>query len=204
MTYNVDFPFYPRCLECGGNIEMTQRSGRSRELAKGVRVSIPDYFPIPTCESCGEELWAPELSEVLDELLKKQLGKEIGGYIARISGRFGVTQAQIGSACRVSHTYLSHVTAGRKTPSGMLLELLRLFVEVDGAFEHAYSGAHKVAAVTGFVNEPCLAKVFEFDRRNLPGQEFASAGTFGTESTTWTGNDRESDDHEYSNIANVG
>jgi hypothetical protein len=205
MTYKVDFPFYPRCFECGGRIELSQRSGRSREITKGVRVPIPDDFPIPTCESCGDEVWSTELSEALDGLLNKQLGDKIRGYISILSERHDVTQSQIASACRVGHTYLSSVAGGHKTPSGMLLEFLQILVDVDGAFEHASSElTHGVLVSGDLVVGPRLANVFHFPLKYAPGQESASAGTFGTETASWVANDCVSNNCEHSVAANVG
>jgi hypothetical protein len=142
-----DFPYFPSCLECGGKMELARRSGRTREIVKGVHLPIPSDFPVPTCQSCGEEVWAPEMSDVLDPYLTKQVGEILRGYVDVISERHDVTQSQIGTACRVGHTYLSHVAAGRKTPSGTLVELLSIFAEVDGAFEHAFPEARRQPSI---------------------------------------------------------
>jgi hypothetical protein len=179
MTMEANFPFFPRCLECGGQMELTQRRGRTRELVKGVHLPIPDDFRIPTCQSCGDEVWSPEMSDALDAQLGKQVGGVIRGYVEHLSDRFDVTQAQVASACRVTHTYLSHVTHGRKMPSGTLVELLSIFEEVDGAFEHAFPSVKKsrvderIGKLVGIVPHPA------------PVQESVSAGTFGDESAEW-------------------
>lgn len=67
----IEYEFYPYCLECGGKIVLTPPNGRSREIVKGYSLPIPEKFRIPTCQDCGDELWAPELSEAIDSELKK-------------------------------------------------------------------------------------------------------------------------------------
>jgi transcriptional regulator with XRE-family HTH domain len=186
MTEIAQYPFFPRCLECGGEMKLTTSKGRTRELVKGVHLPIPDDFPIPTCSSCGEEVWAPEMTEVLDALLSKQLGGMIRGYVEHIGEKFGVTQAQIGMACRVDRTYLSHVTAGRKTPSGTLVELLQLFADVDGAFEHAFPEAKREPSSEPLDREH-IVKLVRPVQRTLPFQESATAGTFTRQPTEWKG-----------------
>lgn len=79
MTTETNSPFFPRCLECGGQMEMTQRGGRTRELVKGIHLPVPEDFQIPTCQSCGEEVWSPEMSEALDAQLCRQVGGVIRG-----------------------------------------------------------------------------------------------------------------------------
>lgn len=58
-----------RCVECGGDVEMVAKSGRTREMLRGVHVPIPDDFKIPTCTRCGEEFMSLDVSEPLDALL---------------------------------------------------------------------------------------------------------------------------------------
>jgi len=186
MTEVAKYSFYPSCLECGGQMELTARQGRTRELVKGIHLAIPGDFPIPTCRSCGEEVWAPEMSDALDALLSKQLGGMIRGYIEHIGERFGVTQAQIGAACRVDRTYLSHVTAGRKTPSGTLVELLQIFADVDGAFEHAFPEAKKEPCA-GDLDREHIAKLVRPAPRPSSTQDSATTGTFTRVPTEWKG-----------------
>lgn len=66
MAGEVNLPFFPRCLECGGEMKPTQRRGRTRELVRGVRSPIPDDFEIPTCQACGDEVWSPELAAAFE------------------------------------------------------------------------------------------------------------------------------------------
>ena len=49
--------------------------GRTREFRRGVHLPVPDAFELPTCESCGEILMAPEVSEPLDALLAARYPK---------------------------------------------------------------------------------------------------------------------------------
>jgi hypothetical protein len=57
------------CAECGGEVKMAARAGRTREQRKGVVLAIPDDFEIPTCARCGEEYLSKEGSAALDALL---------------------------------------------------------------------------------------------------------------------------------------
>ena len=63
-------PEISRCLECGGQIKLLTKSGRVRCIKVGVLSPVPDDFPTPICDRCGEEYMTPEVSERLDELLK--------------------------------------------------------------------------------------------------------------------------------------
>jgi hypothetical protein len=60
--------FFPRCLECGGQIELVAREGRTYEIVKGHHLHIPSDFRIPTCTTCGNEIFTIEISEDLDKL----------------------------------------------------------------------------------------------------------------------------------------
>lgn len=68
------------CAECGGNVILMAKPGRTRVLFKGVTVSIPDDFKLFTCSSCGEEYMTPEISEKLDAILIDNLKNEIDKY----------------------------------------------------------------------------------------------------------------------------
>jgi len=60
------------CFECGSEFVPVAKSGRFREYQKGLFLAIPADFKIPTCITCDEELWSPELSRRLDFLLRKE------------------------------------------------------------------------------------------------------------------------------------
>jgi hypothetical protein len=61
---------WPRCPECGGDVEMIAREGRTREIERGIHVAIPSDVKIPTCTLCGEEMMSLDVSEPLDEALR--------------------------------------------------------------------------------------------------------------------------------------
>ena len=63
---------FPRCSECGGEVALATRPGRTRQGRYGV-FSIPDDFKTPICSQCGEQFMVPEISDVLDLLIDKEL-----------------------------------------------------------------------------------------------------------------------------------
>lgn len=158
-----DSEMFPRCPECGGDVKLVARTGRSREYLKGFHLTIPNDFGIPTCTDCGEESMSAEISEKLDEILSGVLQTRMRLYVEKIHAiHAGTSQREIEEALRVTPSYLSHVLSGRKPPSATLVELLALFAEVPGAFEHALPGRaapSKVVAKT-FIDMSVLSTVY--------------------------------------------
>lgn len=64
-----------RCGECGGSVLPRARPGRTREFKRGVYLSIPDDFEIPTCVACDEEYMSLDISEPLDAILGREFEK---------------------------------------------------------------------------------------------------------------------------------
>ncbi len=62
---------FPRCPDCGGEVKLIAKEGRTRECVRGIHSPVPSDFEIPTCIQCGEESMVPEISENLDRLLKE-------------------------------------------------------------------------------------------------------------------------------------
>lgn len=119
-------PTFGRCGDCGGTIELKFGPGRTREHLRGVWLTVPNDFGTPACSSCGEEYMVPEVSEPLDALLRARLTAQVNQCVALIQARDNVTQQQIEDALGITRSYLSHLRAGRKEPSGMLVKLLQL------------------------------------------------------------------------------
>jgi transcriptional regulator with XRE-family HTH domain len=134
---SLDAQKFPRCPECGGDVQLVARRGRTREYLRGVFLPIPKDFGIPTCTRCGEESMSADISEKLDAHLSEALRQLLNAHVATVRERHGVTQRDIEDALRVTRSYLSHLLSGRKPPSGTLVEMLALFAEVPGAFAHA-------------------------------------------------------------------
>lgn len=61
---------WPRCPACGGEVELTAREGRTREIERGIHVAIPSDVRIPTCTECGEETMSLDITEPLDRMLR--------------------------------------------------------------------------------------------------------------------------------------
>lgn len=134
---------FPRCPECGGRVELVARPGRFREYLRGVHLEVPSDCGIPTCTDCAEESMSSEFSEQLDRSLACVLQERLRKHVQRIREmHVGTSQLEIEQALRVTPSYLSHVLSGRKVPSGSLVEMLALFAEVPGAFEHAMPNKH--------------------------------------------------------------
>lgn len=57
------------CGECGGDVEMVAKPGRTRDYGKGRILPIPADFELPTCVQCDEEYMDIETSSRLDAIL---------------------------------------------------------------------------------------------------------------------------------------
>lgn len=129
-------PMLGRCGECGGLIEPKFGPGRTREYLRGIWLTIPEDFSTPACAKCGAEYMAPEVSERLDEVLRRQLTTHVDQCVKYIQTLNGVTQQDIEDAIGVTRTYLSHLRAGRKEPSAPLIKLLELCAFIPDCFQH--------------------------------------------------------------------
>lgn len=70
-----------RCRECSaGTIRLVARAGRTWPY-KGLTLTVPADFAIPTCDHCGEEWLDPDRAEALDATLE-------GQYKERLLSRF--------------------------------------------------------------------------------------------------------------------
>jgi len=61
----------PRCPECGEEVRLSGGVNRTYTLSNCQKVSIPDWFEIPTCTSCGEESYTRKIIDQLEELLSR-------------------------------------------------------------------------------------------------------------------------------------
>lgn len=118
---------------------MLAKPGRTREYVRGVHLSVPANFEIPTCDGCGDEYMSPEISEQLDQIMKAALCARFAERVQIVVDRHGVSQLQVEDAARVTRSYLSHVCAGRKQPSGTLALLLDIFERFPATFQYACS-----------------------------------------------------------------
>jgi transcriptional regulator with XRE-family HTH domain len=135
----------PRCPECGGTVQLSVGTGRTREYRRNVKLAVPDDFRIPTCTRCGEEVMIPEVSEELDKLLEgvflAQQARQLRSCVQVLRERHGVTQQQIEDACCVTRSYLSHLLGKRREASPTLMRLLESFALSPDLFEHALENA---------------------------------------------------------------
>lgn len=136
---------FPMCPDCGGEVRLAARSGRTREVLRGVHVPVPADFKIPTCLKCGEESFNIELAEKLDSVLHQTLIDDLRADVGRICAAHGANQQQVEDALGVTRTYLSHVLAGRNPPSATFVKFLRSFANVPGAYEYALGGSQSPA-----------------------------------------------------------
>jgi len=60
------------CGNCGWDVRLRTGKGRTREYRKGLFLSIPDDFEIPTCSHCGDTYMSPDISTPLDAILAEQ------------------------------------------------------------------------------------------------------------------------------------
>lgn len=127
---------FPRCPDCGGEVRLLAKKGRTREYLRGVHLPVPDDFEIPTCVECGEESMVPEVGVHLDEVMKNALALEMHRCVRLLRSRYDATNQVIEDALGITRSYLSHLLAGRN-PSPTLVKFLQSFVEVPGAFDFA-------------------------------------------------------------------
>jgi len=90
------------CSECGSQVVPKTGTGRMREYSPGFPVPIPDNFPLPTCEGCGEVYFSPEVTDKLFPILKKETLKAQAQHYRHLVdiliSRHGTTQKEIGRA----------------------------------------------------------------------------------------------------------
>lgn len=128
-----------RCDNCGYDMKLKAEAGRTRQIVRGYYAPIPDFFPIPTCMNCGDTCMIPEISDPLDSLLLVALRENLNKQVEDICTKHNVTIADVEAACRFSKKQLELVLSGSDEIDGTLVELLSIFTNVPGAFEHAYS-----------------------------------------------------------------
>jgi hypothetical protein len=66
-----------RCAECGGNVRLHAKPGRTRDVRYGISIEIPTDFELPTCDKCDEIYISLEQSEPLDLILEQKFKESI-------------------------------------------------------------------------------------------------------------------------------
>lgn len=88
----------PRCPECGGAVELLAGVGRTLAIQYDCPLPIPDFWKLPTCSQCGEQLSVPEYDEELDSYMEATYGTALrfrsGGTAAS-----AITIASVLAAC---------------------------------------------------------------------------------------------------------
>ncbi len=125
-----------RCSECGSKVVFIAKPGRTYDIVAGFLQKIPDNFPIPTCEACGEESMTLRISVELFQILKRQLNIKLLRACEEISIKHNVTPLEIESVCGLERGELRRIlTSSADAPSRALVELLLVFAYVPGAME---------------------------------------------------------------------
>ena len=118
-----------RCVECGrGTVRPVARSGR-RVFYRTMEVEVPAELEIPTCDNCGEEWTNASDAKTLEAALEATYMGTLRGLAAEQLHELidaGIEQKRLEHALGLSQGYLSHVKAGRKDPSPMLVSELVL------------------------------------------------------------------------------
>ena len=57
------------CGECGGDVELVAKAGRTRDYGQGRVLPIPKHIRLPECTNCGEEYVSLDTTAPLDALL---------------------------------------------------------------------------------------------------------------------------------------
>ena len=144
IAQNASARRFPRCSECGGDVELCAKPGRTREYRRGVALDVPAGFKIPTCTQCGNELMSAAIAKRLDALLRpvflERQASQLRVCVQALVMRHSVTQQQIEDACGVTRSYLSHIISGRREASEPLMKLIEVFALSAPAFEFALEG----------------------------------------------------------------
>lgn len=56
------------CPDCGGEVVLTARPGRTHRIKGGARVPVPSDLPIPTCQTCATEWMDDATAQALSAL----------------------------------------------------------------------------------------------------------------------------------------
>ncbi len=112
------------CDYCEGPVTISTGPGRSHSFRSGVVLQIPEDFATAVCQSCGRVYLTSDEAAQLDRHFEARLAAECRELVDVIQERTGLSQKQVELAAGVTPTYLSHVTGGRKQPSGTLFGLL--------------------------------------------------------------------------------
>jgi hypothetical protein len=132
------------CENCGGFVQSTTGSGRTHEYHRGLRLPVPETFPIPTCKNCGEiylsEAGYRKLEKALRPVLVEWQKQHLAKVIESIKKQNGVRLRDIELACGVTGTYLSHLLAGRNPASQTLIALLEAFSLYPEEFRRQLNG----------------------------------------------------------------
>ena len=134
-----------RCGACGGQVVEEAGPGRQREYRHGVPIDVPPTFKIPTCTECGEEYMSVEDAERLDAAQKPLFlawqRTHLRKVVDQIITRHSASLREIERVCGVTGTYLSHVLAGRKEASTMLVRLLEAYSVAPAEYVRQRDGA---------------------------------------------------------------
>lgn len=115
------------CPECGGTVRPTKGPGRyARHYT--MRFEIPHDLATPKCDECGEE-WvdkatAEKVDKALSKLYRAELQRRAKAAIETLMEHAKQQDAE--TFLGLSQGYVSHLRAGRKTPSPDLVALLAL------------------------------------------------------------------------------
>jgi len=124
------------CYNCedGYYKEMTG-PGRKYCLLKGVYLETPSHITTIECE-CGSSLSTVEECEEICDILYKELALMIKNYVKDIIIKHNSPQEEIERGLRVNPLLFPKMISGEKLPTGQIIGMLDLFLNVPGAFEH--------------------------------------------------------------------
>jgi transcriptional regulator with XRE-family HTH domain len=117
-----------RCPECGkGRVRLVAKLGRKRQH-RGLLLTVPEDFQIPTCDNCGEEGFRGDMVEAymkaMDEVYRQEFANRALKMIKEVTRH--ITQTKLERLFGLSHGYLSKVRNGNVVPSQALLSGLAL------------------------------------------------------------------------------
>lgn len=111
-----------RCPECGGEVRLSTGTGRTTHYHKMV-LPLPDDMKLPTCNKCGERYVDSRTAKMVDEVAKPLYRAKLCAMAKAAIDQLTQSHKQytVEKALCLSHGYLSHLRAGKRTPTAELV-----------------------------------------------------------------------------------
>ncbi len=116
------------CQFCGGDLEIRTVDGATREYLPGMVITLSGTQEFPRCIDCGEVNPAHEDANAFEAVVAIALAKYCKSLMEQIEST-GCSLSELESTTGFTHTYLTHVANGTKTPSLRVIQMLQLMLK---------------------------------------------------------------------------